>query len=99
MLRNLIRTTQIKLFPTREQSADNTITVMNDSLPEIIEDVLAGELDRYRETPTDYLPPYIKQVSGFGERTEWTHDVERILFVEKPIGQVYELDSATGQCD
>ena len=46
--------------------------------------------------PADHLPPYIKQVSGFGERPEWSHDGNRILFVEKPMGEVYELDLETG---
>ena len=46
--------------------------------------------------PADHLPPYIKQVSGFGERPEWSHDGKRILFVAKPMGEVYELELATG---
>ena len=46
--------------------------------------------------PVDKLPPYIKQVSGFGERPDWSADSKRILFVEKPMGEVYELDLETG---
>jgi len=46
--------------------------------------------------PADNLPPYIKQVSGFGERPEWSHDGKHILFVDKPMGEVYELDLETG---
>lgn len=46
--------------------------------------------------PADNLPPYIKQVSGFGERPEWSHDGKHILFVDKPMGEVYELNLETG---
>lgn len=46
--------------------------------------------------PVDHLPPSIKQVSGFGERPDWSADSTRILFVEKPMGEVYELDLQTG---
>ena len=46
--------------------------------------------------PTKNLPPYTKQVSGFGERPEWSHDGKRILFVAKPMGEVYELELETG---
>ncbi len=48
------------------------------------------------EHPEDHLPPYIQKVSGFGERPDWSHDGERILFVEKPMGEVYELELKTG---
>jgi len=47
-------------------------------------------------SPLDHLPPYVRMVSGFGERPEWSHDGQRILFVEKPMGEVYELELATG---
>lgn len=46
--------------------------------------------------PDDYLPPYIRKVCGFGERPEWSHDGKRILFIDKPMGEVYELDLASG---
>ena len=46
--------------------------------------------------PDDYLPPYIWKVCGFGERPEWSHDGTRILFIDKPMGEVYELELATG---
>ena len=46
--------------------------------------------------PADNLPPYLKQVSGFGERPDWSHDGKKILFVEKPMGEVYELDLESG---
>lgn len=47
-------------------------------------------------SPVDHLPDYIKMVSGFGERPDWSHDGKHILFVEKPMGEVYEMELATG---
>ncbi|MGC9342228.1 MAG: TolB family protein [Bacteroidales bacterium] len=46
--------------------------------------------------PADHLPSYIKLACGFGERPDWSHDGEFILFVDKPMGEVYELELATG---
>ncbi len=46
--------------------------------------------------PADNLPSYIKLVSGFGERPDWSHDGKFILFVDKPMGDVYELELSTG---
>ncbi len=40
--------------------------------------------------PDDYLPSYIQKICGFGERPEWSHDGTHILFVDKPMGEVYE---------
>lgn len=42
------------------------------------------------------LPPYIKQVSHFGERADWSHDGKRILFLEKTFGDVFEVELETG---
>lgn len=47
-------------------------------------------------SPIDNLPSYIKLVSGFGERPDWSHDSRFILFLNKPMGDVYELELATG---
>ncbi len=47
-------------------------------------------------SPADHLPPYIKLACGFGERPDWSHDGRFILFVDKPMGEVYELELATG---
>ena len=47
-------------------------------------------------SPIDNLPPYIKLVSGFGERPNWSHDGRFILFLDKPMGEVFELEVATG---
>lgn len=46
--------------------------------------------------PAENLPPYIKRVSSFGERPEWSHDGKKILFVSKPMGEVYEVELETG---
>jgi len=47
-------------------------------------------------SPLDDLPPYIKQVTHFGQRADWSHDGKRILFIEKTFGDVYELELETG---
>ncbi len=47
-------------------------------------------------SPADHLPAHIRQVTWFGERADWSHDGQRILFVEKTFGDVYELEVATG---
>ncbi len=46
--------------------------------------------------PADNLPSYIKLACGFGERPDWSHDGRFIIFVDKPMGEVYELELATG---
>ncbi|WP_281541914.1 hypothetical protein [Maribacter aestuarii] len=47
-------------------------------------------------SPIDSLPPYTRLVSGFGERPDWSHDGRFILFLDKPMGEVYEMELATG---
>ncbi len=47
------------------------------------------------KSPLDELPPYIKQVTHFGQRADWSHDGKRILFIEKTFGDVYEIDLLT----
>jgi hypothetical protein len=54
------------------------------------------ESDKINASPIDSLPPYIKLVSGFGERPDWSHDGQFILFLDKPMGDVFELEVATG---
>lgn len=59
----------------------------------------AGETDQsgfINAHPADQLPSYIRLASGFGERPDWSHDGRYILFVDKPMGEVYELELATG---
>ena len=45
--------------------------------------------------PLDELPPYIKQVTHFGQRADFSHDGKRILFLEKTFGDAYEIDLET----
>lgn len=46
--------------------------------------------------PAEHLPANIRQVTFFGERPDWSHDGQRILFLSKVFGDVYELELATG---
>jgi len=48
------------------------------------------------QSPADHLPPWIKRLTWFGERADWSHDGERILFLEKTFGDVYEVELAAG---
>ncbi|HYQ57594.1 MAG TPA: hypothetical protein VEP89_09640, partial [Draconibacterium sp.] len=45
--------------------------------------------------PENNLPPYIKRITQFGERADFSHDGKKILFVEKTYGDVYEVELAT----
>jgi hypothetical protein len=42
------------------------------------------------------LPPYVRRLTYFGERADWSHDGKRILFLEKTFGDVFEIELATG---
>jgi hypothetical protein len=35
------------------------------------------------KSPLDELPAYIRQVTYFGQRADWSHDGKRILSLEK----------------
>jgi hypothetical protein len=48
------------------------------------------------KSPLEELPPYIRQVTHFGERADWSHDGRRLLFLEKTFGDGYEVELATG---
>ncbi len=48
------------------------------------------------KSPLDELPPWIKRITHFGQRADWSHDGKRILFLEKTFGDVYEVEIATG---
>lgn len=48
------------------------------------------------KSPLDELAPYIKRVTHFGQRADWSHDGKRLLFIEKTFGDVYEVELATG---
>lgn len=47
--------------------------------------------------PAENLPSYIKRVTYFGERADFSHDGKKILFVEKTYGDVYEVELSTGK--
>ena len=52
------------------------------------------EID-YSWTDNQY-PEYIKRLSLWGERPDWSHDGKRILFIARTFGDVYEIEIATG---
>ena len=43
----------------------------------------------------DNLPPYITWLTTWGQRADWSHDGQRILFMEKTFGDVFEIDLKT----
>ena len=43
------------------------------------------------KSPLEDLPDYINQTTYFGERADWSHDGERVLFIEKTFGDVFEV--------
>jgi Tol biopolymer transport system component len=49
------------------------------------------------ENPSEHLPPYITQVTWFGERADWSHDGKKILFLSKTFGDAMEIDLVTGR--
>jgi hypothetical protein len=48
------------------------------------------------DNPADHLPAHIKRITWFGERADWSPDGQRILFLAKTFGEVYEVEVATG---
>ncbi|MDX2149750.1 MAG: hypothetical protein SFV54_03380 [Bryobacteraceae bacterium] len=51
----------------------------------------------FREgNPGDHLPPHIKRLTWFGERPQFSHDGKRILFLGAVLGDVYEMELASG---
>lgn len=60
---------------------------------------LAAQTTEPRSTgsPVDHLPTHIEQVTWFGERADWSHDGQRILFLSKTFGDAMELGIATGR--
>ena len=58
--------------------------------------ISAQEVRARSWTDTDY-PDYIRKVTDFGERPDWSHDGKRILFVERSFGDVYEYNLETGK--
>lgn len=46
-------------------------------------------------TDTEF-PSFIRQITHFGERADWSHDGKKILFVGRTFGDVYEADVESG---
>ena len=57
---------------------------------------ISGASGKEGVSPLDELPGYIKQVTHFGERADFSHDGKRILFIEKTFGDVFEVELETG---
>jgi Tol biopolymer transport system component len=57
----------------------------------------SAEVAKAGKSPLDELPAYIKQVTYFGERADWSQDGKNILFLSKTFGDVYEVELATGK--
>jgi hypothetical protein len=55
----------------------------------------AAQNDGHGPSPAEHLPPYITQVTWFGERADWSHDGQRILFLSKTFGDAMEIDLST----
>jgi hypothetical protein len=51
----------------------------------------------FREgSPADGLPKHIRRLTWFGERPQFRHDGKRVLFLGAVLGDVYELELASG---
>ena len=47
--------------------------------------------------PEDMKAPYLKKITSFGQRCDWSLDGKKIIFLEKTFGDVYEVEVATGE--
>lgn len=56
-----------------------------------------AEASKAGKSPLDELPGYIKQVTYFGERADWSHNGKKILFLAKTFGDVFEVEVETGK--
>lgn len=54
------------------------------------------ESQKMNWTDTTY-PGYVRKVTEFGERADWSNDGKKILFIEKSFGDVYEYNLETGK--
>jgi hypothetical protein len=62
----------------------------------LLTDCFGGTGSKEGKSPLDELPPYIRRVTQFGQRADFSHDGERVLFIEKTFGDVYEVELETG---
>lgn len=58
---------------------------------------LGGQSQANEPSSIDPMPPYIQKITTFGQRCDWSHDGERLIFLEKTFGDVYEVEVATGK--
>ena len=59
---------------------------------------LSSVMSQLKEgSPVENLPAYVKRLTQFGERADFSHDGKKILFVEKTYGDVYEYEISTGK--
>jgi hypothetical protein len=57
----------------------------------------AADPPRKGKSPAEDLPPNITQLTFFGERADWSHDGQRILFLSKTFGDAFEINVRTRQ--
>ena len=48
------------------------------------------------EWTDENYPSYVRRITHFGQRADWSQDGKRILFLEKTYGDVYEVDLESG---
>jgi len=78
------------MFSVKIKVASLVLTVV------LLVDCFAGAGSKEGKSPLDELPPYIRHVTQFGQRADFSHDGERVLFIEKTFGDVYEVELETG---
>jgi hypothetical protein len=61
-----------------------------------LQNCLADETKKDK-SPLDELPSYIKQLTRFGERADFSHDGKKILFLSKTFGDAFEIEVETGK--
>jgi len=57
---------------------------------------ISGAWSKEGKSPLVELPAYIKQMTHFGQRADFSHDGKQILFLEKTFGDVFEVELETG---
>jgi hypothetical protein len=57
--------------------------------------LLSSSTRAAEKDPSDDLPPNITRLTTFGERADWSHDRQRVLFLSKTFGDAMEIDLRT----